>query len=95
MRFPSPQHVVHPNDVALMRGFVVDGDGGCGLDPQVASPPLKPTVVPGHHLTFPQHLGGGGGGRKGIRTRTQETIVSLGLQFTVVSAEGADNNGKE
>lgn len=94
MCFSSPQHVVHPNDVAFMRGFVVDGDCGCGLDPQVASPPLKPTVVPGHHLTFPQHFGGGGG-RKGIRNRTQETIVSLGLQFTVVSAEGADYNGKE
>lgn len=53
--FYSPQHAVHPNNVAFMRGFVVDRDGGCGLDPQVASPPLKPTVVSGHHLTFPQH----------------------------------------
>ena len=34
---------------------MVDGDGGGGLDPQVASSPLQPAVVAGHHLAFPQH----------------------------------------
>lgn len=41
-----------------MGGFVVNGDGGSGLDPQVAPPPLQPAVIAGHHLTFPQHWQG-------------------------------------
>lgn len=48
-----PQDVVNPDDVALMWGFVVDGDGCGGLDPQVASSPLQPTIVSSHHLAFP------------------------------------------
>lgn len=51
----SPQNVVDPDDVAFVGGFVVNGDGGSGLDPQVAPPPLEPAVIAGHHLTFPQH----------------------------------------
>lgn len=53
----SPQNVVDPDDVAFVGGFVVNGDGGSGLDPQVAPPPLEPAVIAGHHLTFPQHWG--------------------------------------
>lgn len=34
---------------------MVDGDGGSGLDPQVAASPLEPTVVTCHYLAFPQH----------------------------------------
>lgn len=51
----SPQNIVDPDDVAFVGGFVVNGDGGSGLDPQVAPPPLEPAVIAGHHLTFPQH----------------------------------------
>lgn len=43
---------------------MVDGDGGSGLDPQVASSPLEPAVVTGHHLAFPQHWEETGGRRK-------------------------------
>lgn len=50
-----PQDIVNPDDVALMGGFVVDGDGCGGLDPQVAPSPLQPAVVASHHLAFPQH----------------------------------------
>lgn len=51
----QPQDVVHPDDIALMGGFVIDGDSGSGLDPQVTSSPLKPAVVARHHLAFSQH----------------------------------------
>lgn len=48
---------------------MVNGDCGSGLDPQVAPPPLEPTVVAGHHLTFPQHWEErGGGGKNGCIT---------------------------
>lgn len=50
-----PQDIVDPDDVAFMRGFVVDGDSCSGLDPQVASSPLEPTIVTCHNLAFPQH----------------------------------------
>ena len=51
----SPQNIVNPDNVAFMGGFVVDGDGGSGLDPQVASSPLEPAVVTRHYLAFPQY----------------------------------------
>lgn len=66
----SPQNVVDPDDVAFVGGFVVNGDGGSGLDPQVAPPPLEPAVIAGHHLTFPQHWGEDGRG-SGHRDRGQ------------------------
>lgn len=50
-----PQDVVDPDDIALVGGFVVDGDRGGGLDPQVPSSPLEPAIVTCHHLAFPQH----------------------------------------
>lgn len=56
-----PQDIVDPDDVAFVGGFVVDGDGGSGLDPQVASSPLEPAVVTGYHLAFPQHWEDTGG----------------------------------
>lgn len=67
-----PQDVVDPDDVAFVGGFVVNGDSGSGLDPQVAPPLLEPTVVAGHHLTFPQHWEERGGGGKNGRI-TEET----------------------
>lgn len=54
-RLLSPQDIVNPDDVAFMGGFVVDGDSGSGLDPQVASSPLEPAVVTRHYLAFPQY----------------------------------------
>ena len=52
-----PDDVVDPDHVPFMGGLVVDGDGGTGLDPQVAPPPLQPAVVSCHHLALPQHWG--------------------------------------
>lgn len=51
---------------------MVDGDGGRGLDPQVASPPLEPAIVTCHHLAFPQHWRGEERrGREGEREGTE------------------------
>ena len=98
-----PQDVVDPDDVAFVWGFVVDGDGGGGLDPQVASSPLEPAVVAGHHLAFPQHweetgwrvkrkgCGTGYGRLRGGKRRGQVLV----WQFTMTAAEGADHNRTE
>lgn len=77
---------------------MVDGDSGVGLDPQVASSPLEPAVVTGHHLAFPQHWEEMGGWWKGrtyerIRERRGEEgkkrTEILVWQFMMMAAEGA------
>lgn len=79
----SPQNVVDPDDVAFVGGFVVNGDGGSGLDPQVAPPPLEPAVIAGHHLTFPQHW------QEHADTETEDRWGSCWLGTS--SAEGAND----
>lgn len=87
--FYWPQDVVDPDDVAFVRGLVVDGDSGSGLNPQVASSPLEPTIVTCHYLAFPQHWeyeeeSGKTGWKEGGQDRTL-----LAWQFIVTAAEGA------
>lgn len=82
---------------------MVDGDGGGGLDPQVASSPLEPAVVVGHHLAFPQHWEetgwrverkGCGTGYRRLRGGKRRGQV-LVWQFMMTAAEGADHNRTE
>lgn len=86
----SPQNVVDPDDVAFVGGFVVNGDGGSGLDPQVAPPPLEPAVIAGHHLTFPQHWGEDGRGSETQRQRTRGRMRES-CWLATSSAEGAND----
>lgn len=66
---------------------MVDGDSGIGLDPQVASSPLEPTIVTRHYLAFPQHWQETGGRWKERcvqqveRRRTEkEPVIGLAVQ---------------
>lgn len=93
-----PQDVIDPDNVAFVGGFVVNGDCGSGLDPQVASSPLEPTIVAWHHLAFPQHWEVTGGrwsekmydGRQEKKNR--EEGLSVVWHFMMMAAGGAYHN---
>lgn len=50
-----PEDVVDPDDVLLAGVLGVDGDGGTGLDPDVAAVLLDPPVVLSDTLALIQH----------------------------------------
>lgn len=82
---------------------MVDGNSGGGLDPQVASSPLEPTVVTGHHLAFPQYWEQVAGGKKDVLQEMAEERREEGQkrsplpvwQFLKMAAEGAYHNRTE
>lgn len=50
-----PEDVVDPNDVLLTGILGINGDGGAGLDPDVAAVLLDPSVVLGDTLSLVHH----------------------------------------
>lgn len=53
----QPEDIVDPDDVLLTGVLGINGDGGAGLDPDVAAVLLDPAVVLGDTLSFIHHWG--------------------------------------
>lgn len=50
-----PEDIVDPDDVPLIGILGIDCDGGTGLDPNVTTVLLHPSIILGHTLALVQH----------------------------------------